>query len=472
VTLHFVRTTENLADYLTRQGLPKGDLEKLNLKNIEVKDFYDKLPKIEYSLREWAQFCQDNPQYLTTTAPTVNLMTLSLTTAIKNVSRQVEPLMLLKRKLCKENIINEQRRQYNGLIQEISALERKKQPLRKGNLIYVMEWDVLYVSHTTDGVPEQEKQNKANLLRQQILLPDSLVGILLSFVHLQGHYGTEKMLVNMQDFYFPNMYQITKQFVGSCYSCFLQNPSSRRNVLGIYLTPDRVFQEVSMDLAENLNTVRGMSHLLICQDVLSDYIIIYPMKTKTATETAKNILYGILQHYEIEKIHSDNGVCFRSKDWLKLMSAIHIKVIDNSSNNPQARGKAERAVGMVKTMMKKMIAAVDKDTYNWEGIPFLVSKIMNNTVCPRTGFTPNQMVFGFNKAAKPRFLTMDLPCQTHHLVKNDKVQIEQMTKEIELMTKIAQQHLDETKERTTKRENINRIKKEFKINDIVFVIDR
>jgi hypothetical protein len=270
VTLHFVRTTENLADYLTRQGLPKGDLEKLNLKNIEVKDFYDKLPKIEYSLREWAQFCQDNPQYLTTTVPTVNLMSLSLTTAIKNVSRQVEPLMLLKRKLSKENIINEQHRQYNSLIQEISALERKKQPLRKGNLIYLMEWDVLYVSHTTDGVPEQEKQNKANLLRQQILLPDSLVGILLSFIHLQGHYGTEKMLVNMQDFYFPNMYQITKQFVGSCYSCFLQNPSSRRNVLGIYLTPDRVFQEVSMDLAENLNTIRGMSHLLICQDVLSD----------------------------------------------------------------------------------------------------------------------------------------------------------------------------------------------------------
>ena len=30
VTLHFVRTTANLADYLTRQGLPPGDLEKLN----------------------------------------------------------------------------------------------------------------------------------------------------------------------------------------------------------------------------------------------------------------------------------------------------------------------------------------------------------------------------------------------------------------------------------------------------------
>ena len=45
ISLHFIRTTENLADYLTRQGLPKGDLEKLLLKDIEIKDFYNKLPK-------------------------------------------------------------------------------------------------------------------------------------------------------------------------------------------------------------------------------------------------------------------------------------------------------------------------------------------------------------------------------------------------------------------------------------------
>jgi hypothetical protein len=30
VSLHFIRTNANLADYLTRQGLSPGDLEKLN----------------------------------------------------------------------------------------------------------------------------------------------------------------------------------------------------------------------------------------------------------------------------------------------------------------------------------------------------------------------------------------------------------------------------------------------------------
>ncbi len=31
VKLHFVRTSENLADFLTREGLPPGDLERFNL---------------------------------------------------------------------------------------------------------------------------------------------------------------------------------------------------------------------------------------------------------------------------------------------------------------------------------------------------------------------------------------------------------------------------------------------------------
>jgi hypothetical protein len=53
VSLHFIRTTDNLADYLTRQGLPVGDLEKLNLKHVDVKDFYGKLPKKDFTLMEW-----------------------------------------------------------------------------------------------------------------------------------------------------------------------------------------------------------------------------------------------------------------------------------------------------------------------------------------------------------------------------------------------------------------------------------
>ena len=58
VRLHFVKTTENLADFLTRQGMPRADLTRFNLKKIQIQDFYDKLPKVEFSLQEWSQYVE------------------------------------------------------------------------------------------------------------------------------------------------------------------------------------------------------------------------------------------------------------------------------------------------------------------------------------------------------------------------------------------------------------------------------
>jgi hypothetical protein len=72
VTLHFVRTTENLADFLTREGLPPGDIEKFNIKDVQVADFHEKLPKHDFTLAEWAKFVEDNPQYLTINGSGVN----------------------------------------------------------------------------------------------------------------------------------------------------------------------------------------------------------------------------------------------------------------------------------------------------------------------------------------------------------------------------------------------------------------
>ena len=113
----------------------------------------------------------------------------------------------------------------------------------------------------------------------KILVPDSMIGLLLSYTHLLGHLGVNKMLNNLPSYYFQNMYTTVKKFVTSCYSCFLSHGSSRKNNLGVNLIPEYPFAEISMDLCENLNAVGGYSHLLIIQDVLTDYILIYHLKS-------------------------------------------------------------------------------------------------------------------------------------------------------------------------------------------------
>jgi hypothetical protein len=80
---------KNLSDFLTREGLPPGDIEKLNLKNTQILDFVDHLPKEEFTLKEWAQYCADNPQYLTVTdTKTVTDMLISQDKTINYVDEE------------------------------------------------------------------------------------------------------------------------------------------------------------------------------------------------------------------------------------------------------------------------------------------------------------------------------------------------------------------------------------------------
>jgi hypothetical protein len=120
-------------------------------------------------------------------------------------------------------------------------------------------------------------------------------------------------------------------------------------------------------------------------------------------------------------------------------------------------------------MLKKMLAV--KTSLNWEFLPFLCAKILNNTVSPKTGFTPQQMVFG-NIGDGDSFLSAERLVPPHHMVLNDKQMIEQITADITEMTRVATERLLSLRLFTNERLNKNKITKNFKPNDYVFVLDR
>jgi hypothetical protein len=155
------------------------------------------------------------------------------------------------------------------------------------------------------------------------------------------------------------------------------------------------------------------------------------------------------------------------------MAAFKIKIIDSSSNNPSSRGKAERAVQQVKTIMRKMLVNAKSGTLNWENLPLLVSKVMNHSITPRTGFKPIEMVMGRGGLAQS---FLDLPALTppHHLVKHKGEEIDIKTKEIGKMAVIAAQNLAEIREKVHENENKKRMDKALKLKkgDIVFALDR
>ena len=123
----------------------------------------------------------------------------------------------------------------------------------------------------------------------------------------------------------------------------------------------------------------------------SDFCLIFPLKTKTSTEVSKIVLYSVCQHFNVKKIHRDNGSAFRSKDFLSELSALGIKMVNTSALHPAGRGSIERFVQTVKILLKKIVAT--RPTYDWQLIPFIISKTINNTKSTKTGFEGATMVF-------------------------------------------------------------------------------
>jgi hypothetical protein len=237
----------------------------------------------------------------------------------------------------------------------------------------------------------------------------------------------------------------------------------------MYPMPTKPFEEVILDLCENLNTTSGYSHLLIMQCTFSSFIIIIPLKSKTSNEVTRAILNCVLQQFNVQKLHSDNGPCFRNLNWLQTMASLNVHVIGSSALHPAGRGMIESSVNVVKLLLRKLLAT--RKDLNWEFLPFLISKIMNNSVNPNTGFSPFTMVYGADHPI-PSFLQTEPSALPHFSVRPDKQRIKALTKEIQDITTIAQDKLTQIRMKASERVNKTRKESNFKPGDYLFVIDR
>jgi hypothetical protein len=469
----FVKSSENLADFLTREGLPKGDLEKFDLKSVELIDFFDELPKDTFTLAEWAQYCHDHPEFLTINRKEdkkmsfakkqkkqeklVKKLVMSIRQGIDNIKDIVTPLEILKERLSRAEIIKNQKKEFPEIYTACLAGD---------------DFEFVDEHH-----PQKYKYKLVSDLLlifdkfYKIMLPPSMIGLLLSFTHLLGHKGIAKMMADLESYYFETKYSITKRFVKCCYACFLSHKSSRKSKLGVYPIPSRAMEEVAVDLVENLNKVNGFSHLMITRCALTNFTLIHPLETKSAKEVSRLFLNAVLVPFDIKRVHQDNGRCFRAHDWLELMALFDVKIINTSAINPEARGFVERTVGLVKLMMKKYLATASSGTLYWDMITYAVNKVMNYTIDPTHGLKPAEMVFG-SSSDGPGFLRGESMAPPHYSVQNNKIKLEKLNEELKEMVEYATEKWTQMKIATNERLNKNRIIKKWKENDVVFVLDR
>ena len=459
ITLSFIPTKQNISDFISKKyNIAAGDLPRLGMKRFSVADLTDYIPPDKtFTIPEWAVFVKEHPELLTIAAEgrSINFIIASLNKLATNLEKHIKPLDIIHQKMSYDNIINHQKQDHGPLYDAC---------LKSINFTYTNEQGEKYALINDLIFKITKTGNK-------ILLPPSLQGLFLVNSHLQtGHGGFKKMNSLLDNYSFFNKNKLILHTASRCYSCQLINKSTHKNVIGVYPIPQYCMQYAFMDLLEDLNPSSEYKHILLITCSLSDLIYIFPLKTKKSKPISYIVLFVIVQIFQVQYLMMDNGNSFADREFLSKIAAMGIRRVNLAALHPAGKGTAERKIGIVKTLFRKLVAI--QTDLDWLALIIVASKILNDTPSTKTSFKPTAMLFGTeNGNSNGPFNKLELQ-KLHPIIRNNKVHIEKLNKELKEMIEIARQKILKLTTKRNESKNKNRIEKQFKINDIVFCLDK
>ena len=186
----------------------------------------------------------------------------------------------------------------------------------------------------------------------RIIIPASMRLSILDKIHT-GHQGISKCREwARQSVWWPGLAKQLEELIKSCPECYhVQKQRAQPLITSVF--PELPWQKVATDLFEWKN-----KNYLLIVDYYSRYIEIALLKQTTAEEVIKHTKSIFARHGIPEVVVSDNGPQYSSKAYADFAKEYQFKHVTSSPYHPQSNGEAERAVGTIKSLLKK-----EKDPY-------------------------------------------------------------------------------------------------------------
>ena len=491
--LGFCKSQSNISDFLSKEfQIKPPTTQMIKLPNFVDSQVLDLVDNRTFTIKEWEQFVNSKPgliKHVETTkmkrsarisqisaqieedpyaiAPLMghDKAVFAITRASKdkgdsetfsssarNLIKAVKPVQLLSEMLSPENLQPKQREEYPDIYE--TALMSPNMKYTDGKVTYLLENGSLF-------------RRKDNSLK--LMVPPSLLAALISYSHLRnGHAGYHRLLLNMENYYCPLLRTKTETFCRACLPCALVNVRTAAETLAAYPTPSEVFLTAHLDYVEAMPPIRGFNHLLICTDILTGMVLVFPTKGKTAEEFIRTFLYNIQQHYSVQNILADNAKQFTSHNSLSTLQALGIRTIYTSSLSPMSKGNIERQVRNFKEACKKML--VSCEDYSWLLIAPYFTMMYNSSKLPRHGKSPFEMLYGEDsRLSQGVWPLVNYTPKPHPLLAKSEEYVTEQKDKIKSILKEAQQHLNKAKDERNKRLNKNKHTTVLEQGDLVFV---
>lgn len=180
-----------------------------------------------------------------------------------------------------------------------------------------------------------------------IIIPPSLYKETLKNIHI-GHQGINSCKSRAKNaVWWPHMNNFIEEKISNCLEC-LKNKNQETDPMTIRNLPVLPFEHVATDLFVYKNIT-----YMVVQDVYSKYPEVIVL-SKTKSEHVIEKLKEVFSRFGIPKIlYSDGGPQFDSYIFRDFAKSYDFKHIISSPKFPQSNGCSERAVQLVKNLIKK-----------------------------------------------------------------------------------------------------------------------
>ena len=163
-----------------------------------------------------------------------------------------------------------------------------------------------------------------------------------------AHQGLQSTLQRARrSVFWPKLQNDIEDMITNCNEC-QQHGSKKIKQPERQVSATHPMEILGMDLLD----FKGKTALMTI-DYHSGYIMYHPLEAET-TAAVKKALNNIFRHFGLARtIISDNGPCFKSKEFAEFCSQLDIGHKTSSPHYPQSNGRAERAVGTMKRILKR-----------------------------------------------------------------------------------------------------------------------
>ena len=289
----------------------------------------------------------------------------------------------------------EEQRQDPKLLDYILFLEKGELPLDPQRARKIAIQEPLFA--IVDQVLYYVDPKRAN--RRRAVVPQQLQKSIMDENHrgpMGGHFSGNRLFNSLsRHWWWEGMYSDVSHYVRNCPECVTVSGGGRVNRLPLHPIPvQRPFQIVGVDIMELPKTTRGNKLVLVFQDFLTKWPMVYPMPDQKAVRICQILVEEIIPFFGVpESLLSDRGTNLLSYLMLDVCQLLGLKKLNTTAYHPQCDGMVERFNKTLKEMLRKHAARFGPQ---WDQFLHGVLWAYRNVPHESTGEKPSFLLFGMD----------------------------------------------------------------------------